>query len=301
MKKTVTTSGSNLPAYVTAFFVVCIWGTTFVQTKVLINAGLCPEEIFLYRFILAYLLILPFAGRRFFLGNLRDELAALLLGVTGGSLYFVTENTALIYGYCSNVSLLVCVTPLTTALVIGWLYPRERMRRGALAGSCVALAGVALVVFNGNFVLKLSPLADGLAFAACICWTAYSVVMRDLQPRYSTLLIMRKVFGYGILTILPYFLVHPPRLQLLLDGGAHVWLNILTLGCIASLLCYTLWNYVLDRLGTVRATNVIYFNPVVTMVASWMVLDEQITWMALLGAAMVLIGMYSAEKYKKVG
>ena len=112
---------------------------------------------------------------------------------------------------------------------------------------------------------------------------------------------MRKVFGYGILTILPYFLVHPPRLQLLLDGGAHVWLNILTLGCIASLLCYTLWNYVLDRLGTVRATNVIYFNPVVTMVASWMVLDEQITWMALLGAAMVLIGMYSAEKYKKVG
>ena len=175
------------------------------------------------------------------------------------------------------------------------------MRRGALAGSCVALAGVALVVFNGNFVLRLSPLSDALAFGACICWTAYSVVMRYLQPRYSTLLIMRKVFGYGILTILPYFFVNPPRMELLVDGGASVWFNIITLGCIASLLCYTLWNYVLDRLGTVQATNVIYFNPVVTMIASWAVLDEEITWIALLGAAMVLLGMYSAEKYKKVG
>ena len=49
MKKVVAKSGNNVLAYVAAFFVVTIWGTTFVQTKVLINAGLQPEEIFLYR------------------------------------------------------------------------------------------------------------------------------------------------------------------------------------------------------------------------------------------------------------
>lgn len=299
MNKAVATNGSNLLAYVTAFFVVAVWGTTFVQTKVLINAGMLPEEIFLYRFILAYLIIIPIAGKRLFLDNWRDELAVMLLGVTGGSLYFVTENTALIYGYCSNVSLLVCVTPLTTALAMRWVYPVERPGRGVLIGSCVALVGVALVVFNGNFVLKLSPLADGLAFAACICWTLYSLLMQYVQPRYSTMLIMRKVFGYGILTILPLFISRPPRLDLLLDGGPVVWCNVLTLGCVASMLCYTLWNYVLKRLGTVRATNFIYFNPVVTMVCSWMVLDERITWMALLGAALVLLGMFIAEKNKR--
>ena len=298
MNKAVATNGSNLLAYVTAFFVVAVWGTTFVQTKVLINAGMQPEEIFLYRFVLAYLIIIPIAGKRLFLDNWRDELAVMLLGVTGGSLYFVTENTALIYGYCSNVSLLVCVTPLTTALAMRWVYPVERPGRGVLIGSCVALVGVAMVVFNGNFVLKLSPLADGLAFAACICWTLYSLLMQYVQPRYSTMLIMRKVFGYGILTILPLFISRPPRLDLLLDGGPVVWGNVLTLGCVASMLCYTLWNYVLKRLGTVRATNFIYFNPVVTMVCSWMVLDERITWMALLGAALVLLGMFVAEKNK---
>ena len=118
MKKVVADSENNFLAYATAFFVVVIWGTTFVQTKVLINAGLCPEEIFLYRFVLAYLMIIPLAGKKLLLDSWRDEVAALLLGVTGGSLYFVTENTALIYGYCSNVSLLVCTTPLITAFIM---------------------------------------------------------------------------------------------------------------------------------------------------------------------------------------
>ena len=149
MEKVVNKGGVVL-ACVTAFFVVCIWGTTFVQTKVLINAGLTPEEIFFFRFVLAYVMIVPFAGRRLFMNSVRDELVAIALGLTGGSLYFITENTALIYGYCSNVSLLVCVTPLTTAFLMGWLYPSERMNRKALLGSCVALFGVAAIVSAQN-------------------------------------------------------------------------------------------------------------------------------------------------------
>lgn len=296
MKKVVAKSGNNILAYVAAFFVVTIWGTTFVQTKVLINAGLQPEEIFLYRFVLAYLLILPFAGKRLFLDNWRDEAVALLLGVTGGSLYFVTENTALIHGYCSNVSLLVCTTPLITAFVMGALFPKEKMKKSALTGSFVAFAGMALVIFNGNFILKLSPMADALAFAACLCWTAYSVLMKYIQPRYNTLLIMRKVFGYGVITIVPFFVSNPPNIELVIEGGIVVWTNILTLGCVASMLCYTLWNLVLARLGTVRATNFIYLNPVITIITSWLVLDEKITWMAILGAILVLAGMHRMEQ-----
>lgn len=299
MKKVVADSGNNIFAYATAFFVVVIWGTTFVQTKVLINAGLRPEEIFLYRFVLAYMLIIPFAERKLFLDSWRDEFAALLLGVTGGSLYFVTENSALIYGYCSNVSLLVCTTPLITAFAMGALFPKEKMKKKAIIGSLVAFTGMTLVIFNGNFVLKLSPLADALAFAACICWTLYSVIMKYIQPRYNTLLIMRKVFGYGVLTIAPFFINNPPKIELLASGGAVVWMNILTLGCIASMLCYTLWNFVLKRLGTVRATNFIYFNPAITMVTSWLVLDEKITWIAILGAILVLTGMYYIEQNRE--
>ena len=88
-------------------------------------------------------------------------------------------------------------------------------------------------------------------------------------------------------------------MELLINGGMLVWINILTLGCIASMLCYTLWNFVLKKLGTVHATNFIYFNPVVTIVASWLVLDERITWIAILGAILVLTGMYYIEQNRE--
>ena len=285
--------------YITAFLIVVIWGCTFVQTKLLINAGLRPDEIFLFRFILAYLLILPFAGKRFFLDDWKDELLAVLLGLTGGSLYFITENYALAYGYCSNVSLIVCLTPLVTALIVGCFYPGERLNRKGLLASLIAFAGMALVVFNGNFILKLSPLGDILAFAACLCWALYSLIIKRLQTRYGNMLITRKVFGYGLLTIIPWLLPQGVNVELLWSGGAVVWGNILFLGCVASMLCFLGWNWCLEKIGTVRATNLLYLNPVVAMTTSAFVLGERVTWVALMGAALILAGLACIDRFRR--
>lgn len=278
--------------YVTAFIIVVIWGCTFVQTKLLINAGLRPDEIFLFRFVLAYLLILPLAEKKLWLGNCRDELMAVALGLTGGSLYFITENYALAYGYCSNVSLIVCLTPLITALVVGRFYPNERMDRKGVFASLLAFAGMALVVFNGNFILKLSPLGDILALAACLCWALYTLIIKRLQGKYSNMLITRKVFGYGLLTILPLLFVNGVNAELLVDGGARVWGNILFLGCVASMLCFLGWNWCLGKIGSVSATNLLYLNPVVAITTSALVLGERVTWVAIIGALLILSGLY---------
>ena len=286
-------------AYVAAFLIVTIWGCTFVQTKVLINSGLRPDEIFTLRFVIAYLLMLPFAGHRLFLDNVRDELTAMLLGLFGGSLYFIVENYALAYGYCSNVALIVCLTPLVTALIVGWRYPDERLGRAGVVGSVVALAGMALVVFNGNFVLKLSPLGDILALAACICWALYSQLIKRLGARYSNMLVTRKIFAYGLLTILPMVLVRGINYDVVVNGGVQVWGNILFLGCVASMFCFLGWNWCLERIGTVRATNLLYLNPVVAITTSSLFLGERVTWLALAGAVLILCGLLFMEKNHK--
>lgn len=282
--------------YVIALVIVVIWGCTFVQTKILINSGLRPDEIFLFRFTLAYILILPLAGKRLFLDNWTDEALAVALGLTGGSLYFVTENYALAYGYCSNVALIVCLTPMITALIVGCFYKSERMGRSAVVGSAIAFVGMALVVFNGNFILQLSPLGDVLALAACLCWALYTLIIKRLQDKYSNMLVTRKIFGYGLLTILPMLLARGVDIELLVDGGAVVWGNILFLGCVASLLCFLGWNLCLERLGTVRATNLLYLNPVISITTSAIVLGEHVTWIAILGAVLILTGLYCMRR-----
>lgn len=290
---------SKIMVYITAFVIIVIWGCTFVQTKLLINAGLRPDEIFLFRFVLAYLLILPLAGRRLFMDCWRDEALALSLGLSGGSLYFLTENYALAYGYCSNVALIVCLTPLITAIVVGLFYPGERIGKGGMVGSLVAFVGMALVVFNGNFILKLSPLGDVLAFGACLCWALYSLVIKRLQGKYSNMLITRKVFGYGLLTIAPWLWLRGVNCDILLTGGVVVWGNLLFLGCVASMFCFLGWNWCLERIGTVRATNFLYLNPVVAITTSALFLGERVTWLALVGAVLILCGLIYIDKNRK--
>lgn len=56
---------------------------------------------------MAYVCILPFARGRMWAANLRDELLLAAAGLSGGSLYFLTENMALEYAPASNVSLIV--------------------------------------------------------------------------------------------------------------------------------------------------------------------------------------------------
>ena len=293
-------SGVLLP-HLVAFLTVAVWGTTFVWTKLLIGAGISPAQIFTLRFVIAYVLLLAFSltvGRknhRWLAGSVRDELLMAALGVTGGSLYFLTENEALRFTTATNTSLIVCSCPLFAALLIRLCYRAECLGRRQMAGSAVAFGGMAVVVLNGRFVLNLSPLGDALAFTACICWAVYSLLMKSVGGRYSTMFVTRKVFFYGVVTILPYYALVPglPSADVLLRPP--VLANLLFLGCVASMVCFLTWNWCMARLGAVRATNWVYFNPVTTMVFAWWLLGEVITPWFLLGSAMILAGMYMAD------
>ena len=279
-----------------AILTVSIWGLTFIATKVLIGYGLTPQEIFFYRFLIAYAGIWIISPKRLFANRWKDEFWLMAGGIFGGSLYFFTENTALGITQASNVSFLICTAPLLTTILSLLFYKSEKATKGLIGGSLLALAGVGLVVFNGSVILKISPVGDLLTLLAALSWAFYSLIIRKMTGRYPTVFITRKIFFYGVLTILPAFLLHPlqPDLDILLKP--IVLSNLLFLAVLASLICYVLWNVVLKQLGTVRASNYIYLNPLVTMVASMMILQEQITWITLLGAGCIIFGVYQAEK-----
>ena len=281
---------------------MAVWGTTFVWTKLLIINGLSPAQIFTLRFIIAYVLLTGFSlwrGRHKWLSdNWRDELTMMALGLTGGSMYFLTENESLRFTTATNTSLIVCSCPLFAMLIIALFYKSERFSRLQALGSLLALIGMAAVVLNGHFVLHLSPLGDTLAFSACICWALYTLLMKPVMGRYPAMFITRKVFFYGILTILPYYIFVPdmPSLDVLMRP--EVALNLLFLGSVASMLCYLTWSWCMKGLGAVVCTNWVYVNPITTIIAAWLILGEQITTYFLLGSVLIIAGMYLSSKKK---
>ena len=286
--------------HIVAFLTVAVWGTTFVWTKLLIINGLSPAQIFTLRFIIAYVLLTGFSlwrGRHKWLSdNWRDELTMMALGLTGGSMYFLTENESLRFTTATNTSLIVCSCPLFAMLIIALFYKSERFSRLQALGSLLALIGMAAVVLNGHFVLHLSPLGDALAFSACICWALYTLLMKPVMGRYPAMFITRKVFFYGILTILPYYIFVPdmPSLDVLMRP--EVALNLLFLGSVASMLCYLTWSWCMKGLGAVICTNWVYVNPITTIIAAWLILDEQITVYFIIGSILIIAGMYLSSK-----
>ena len=124
--------------------------------------------------------------------------------------------------------------------------------------------------------------------------------MKPALAHYSATYVTRKVFFYGIVTILPYFLFVPewPPLQVLLSP--QVVGNLLFLGVVASMICFLVWNWVIRQLGPVTATNWAYFNPITTMLFAWWFLDETITLYFILGALLILLGMYLADRHSRL-
>lgn len=282
--------------HIVALVTVIIWGSTFVYTKLLLLSGLTAAQVFTLRFIISYVLLLAWSmtrsNFRLFASSVKDELLMLALGITGGSLYFLSENTALNYTTTTNTSLIVCMCPLFAAALISIFYRSQRLRPLQMAGSLIAAAGVAVVVLNGHFVLHLSPLGDSLALVACLCWAFYSLLIIPANQRYDVVFITRKVFFYGIMSIIPYFIIHPEMPSLATLCRPAVLANLIFLGAVASLLCFLAWNWVMKRLGAVTTTNYVYLNPVITIVFAWLILSEQITIFFLLGTALILTGMY---------
>lgn len=279
-----------------AILTVAVWGTTFISTKILIENGLSPQEIFLLRFVIAYMGIWLLSPRKLLADSWKDELWFLLAGLTGGTLYFLTENTALSLTQTTNVAFIICTTPLLTTGLSLLLYRQEKAGKGLLAGSLVALAGVGMLIFNGSFVLKLSPLGDVLTLCAGVSWAVYSLIIRRLSGRYPSVFITRKVFFYGILTVLPVFAVHPFSFPAEGFLRSAVWTNLLFLSVLASLACFVAWNVVLKRLGTIQSSNYLYLNPLFTTVAAHLFLQEQLTVYAVVGVLLVLGGVFVAAR-----
>ena len=284
--------------HILAILTSAIWGTTFISSKLLLQEGLSPAAIMILRFVLAYVLMLPFVKGKWFCRSVKDELLMVLLGISGGSLYFLLENTALVYTQASNVAIIIAATPLLTMLTVNLLDRGKGASKRLYGYSLMSLAGVALVILNGNFVLKLNPIGDLLTFGAVVTWVIYSIIIAKVQERYSSWMITRKIFFYGVVTLLPYFLVESWDVTWEMVSRPMVWGNIAYLGVLASLGCYMTWNIVIKRLGAVDATNYLYINPIVAMITANLLLGERITPLAIVGTALILVGVYLAERKK---
>lgn len=284
----------RLAGHAAAAFSALVWGVTFAASKHLL-AVWTPVEVMCMRFVIGYGALWCLCPRRGRL-SLREEGLCFLMGVFGCTLYYFCENMALTYTYAANVSILVSAAPIATALLAALFLRRTKLTGRTWLGFALAMAGVALVVFNGTVHFQLSPTGDLLSLAAALCWAIYGI-LQDISLRtIDGLLAARKIAFYGLVTGLP-LLALPGGVS---GAGFAPLLNGTMIGCLLFLgilgngVCYFTWNWAQPRLGVIATNNYVFVIPFITLFAAALLLGEPITLMGIAGAALIVAGVAAA-------
>lgn len=306
-----------------AVVVILVWGVTFVNTKALLK-DFSALEIQVLRFALGWLALTVFGGFENFckFKNWKDEKWFFFMGLFGVALYQFMENCAIHYTNASNVSILVCMCPLLTAVAA---YVHAAVRHQPLPnisplfylGFLIAITGVVMVCMNGVSELHFNFLGDILAAVAMFSWVIYSTMVSEMNKReYSQVFVIRRMFFWTLVLMIPLVAFGlTPYGATAMDGSFKVtldpqvnanrfssimnYVNLGFLGLLASAACFVLWNKALGIIGTVRCTVGLYLLPAITVVFAYMFLGETMSLISAAGALLILVGVVLSS-WKKI-
>jgi len=307
---------SSCPKTLGVFFAVItifIWGVTFVSTKYLLK-NFSAFEILFVRFILAYIGLWCIKPKTLKLERKKDELWFLLAGLSGIIIYQMTENAAISFTTASNVSIIVSICPMFTAIISQIFLREKHVTPSFVIGFVIAITGVVFVSLNGSSGLHFNPKGDLLALASAVCWGFYSMAVSKINGmKLDKILCTRKMFFYAVLAMIPFFifgiLENNPSSSFYVNTDSSVnaerfskflsWINFCFLGLGASAFCFVAWNIACNTLGTVKVSVGIYMIPVVTIVFAFLILGERMTAIGLVGCVLTISGLAISNRGKK--
>lgn len=279
-----------------AFITIFIWGTTFISTKVLLNA-FTPIEILFIRFVIGYLALWLAMPRRLALRKRRQERYFVAAGLCGVTLYYLLENIALTYTLASNVGVIISIAPFFTAIFGCLFLGGERPGPRFFLGFAMAMGGICLISFGNEAALSINPLGDLLAVGAAVIWAVYSTLTKKISGfGYPTIQTTRRTFFYGVLFMIPVLAAVGFQAEAAALADMTNLLNLIYLGLGASALCFVTWNFAVRVLGAVKTSVYIYMVPVITTLCSALILHEQITPATVCGIVLTLAGLFLSEK-----
>ncbi len=284
--------------HLAALLTISIWATTYISTKILLEA-FRPIEILVFRFIMGYLVLVLICPKKLKTKNLMQEITFVAAGFCGICLYYLLENIALTYTMASNVGVIISIAPFFTAVLAHFLVKKEgKLTSFFIMGFFVAMLGIGFISFNG-VKMEINPIGDMLAVLAAIVWALYSLLTRKISEfGYSVILSTRRTFFYGILFMIPTLLWTDFTFGIERFSNMTYLLNLIYLGAGASALCFVTWNYAVKKLGAVKTSVYIYLVPVITVITSSIILKEKLTVLSVIGTIFTMAGLFLSE-YKK--
>ncbi len=219
-------------------------------------------------------------------------LGALGMGVCGAFVYIGAETTT-----ATNIGMLYASSPVLIA-VLAWRFYGERFSTLQGVGGLLCLIGVLWIVFRGELeALRALRFAVGdvWVLAAVIGWAVYAIMVKYRPSGMGMMTRFTAICLFGVLILAPFTLW-----ETMTVGAMPVqWDVAIAIGAlvlIAGFGAFLAYAKVQSVLGAARGSLILYLNPIYVAVMAWALLSESLALYHLIGAALVLPGVYLANR-----
>ncbi|EJV9466277.1 O-acetylserine/cysteine exporter [Cronobacter sakazakii] len=275
-----------------ALLVVLAWGLNFVVIKVGLHA-MPPLLLAGLRFLLVAFPALLFVARpkvpfRLLLGY----------GLTISFGQFAFLFSAIKFGMPAGLASLVLQAQAFFTIVLGVFAFRERLQAKQLTGIALAVGGMLVLIegsLNGQHVALTGFM---LTLAAALSWACGNIFNKKIMQLPTPPAVMSLVVWSALIPVLPFFAA-----SLVFDGAQAVVqslvnidsvtvLSLVYLAFIATILGYGIWGTLLGRYETWRVAPLSLLVPVVGLASAALLLDERLSVLQIIGALLVMAGLY---------
>ncbi|MEO5781915.1 MAG: DMT family transporter [Ginsengibacter sp.] len=198
--------------------------------------------------------------------------------------------------YPIHASLLLLVTPILITFIAGWVL-KEKITALKLIGLFLGVSGACILIMSGHNTTKKNDilLGDILVIMSTILYTIYFILVKPLMQKYSTMDVMRWVFTFGFIMILPLGWNEFTQIR----WGEYKLNEYLLLFMIVvpgTFLAYIFNAYGIKKLSASTAGSYIYSQPVFAVIIATIFLKESLELYKIIAGIVIFSGVYLANK-----
>lgn len=275
-----------------------IWGFSNTLTQVAINVAL-PSIVLAVRFSSAILVMsaLIFMGKEKLNFHKPHLLRVLALGFIE-LIYFYCESYGIVYTNVTCSGVIIAVSPIVSTAFAA-LFLKELPTKRQAVFSVVAVTGVIMITVAEGIAGEIQPVGIVLLIGGCICSALFRVINRSIvkiytafERTYVVLLVSAAAFTIaGIVDIRGnlFTLVKPLSMP-------QFWLPVLALGLFSSVGANMMMNYAAAKMPVVQISVFGAVCTICSMAGGILFLHEPITPMTIIGAFLILFGIWQVNK-----
>ncbi|HDE3086552.1 TPA: DMT family transporter [Staphylococcus aureus] len=269
--------------FLSYLFTIILWGSAFPMIKIALN-DFSAESLSAFRLILATIILLPFVIiKKLPTPELRDIPVIFILGFCG----FVIYHTALNFGetlISAGISgILVSTTPIFSS-ALAYIFLKEHFSKWNWLSSLVAFIGISIISISKDDYTTINVLGVFIILLASFSESLYFTFQKKYIEKYGFIAFTL----YTIMASSPFMLIFIPEIINDIHGATFTSIvSVLYLAIFPTIIPYVLLAYIVVS----DATMSLYLTPIVSLLLSYLLLDELPTTLAIIGGIITLLGV----------